>query len=304
MVAQIKRFYSRAELGMRAPRSASRNITPGQGGVAVHYGGAGPSPAPVTHAAAKAIWLSWQRFHMDGQGWADIAYTAGYDQQGNVYAGRGLGVRTAANGSNMGNDDYYAFVWIGGGAAVPSPAALDALDWLIKYAREKGGAGGRVRPHDVFTGTACPGPLLRPVALLRDRQPIPVPPSAPKPPAPPKPAPAPTGKLVLNGVLDEPTVKRWQQVMGTSVDGKISEPSQLVRKVQAHLRARGYKGKPGQLLVVDGLGIQPNTTRSVGPTYTINALQRYLGTKNDGILSEGGSSAVRALQQRLNAGRF
>ena len=181
MVAKINRFYTRAELNMRAPRSVSYRITPEQGGVALHYGGGGPNPPPTTYAAAASIWRGWQNFHMDGHGWADIAYTAGYDQLGNVYAGRGLGVRTAAQGSTWGNDDFYGFVWIGGGSAALSTAARDAADWLIKWAREKGKAGMMVKPHQRFTGTSCPGDMLVNIAASRDGKPIPEPVVTPVP---------------------------------------------------------------------------------------------------------------------------
>lgn len=143
---------------MRNPRSVSRNITAGNGGVAVHYGGGAQSIS--NESQARQRWIAWQRFHMDGRGWADIAYTAGFDNWGNVYAGRGLGVRTAAQGTNFGNQNYVAFVWIGGGSERPSKEAYEALNWLVQNARNNG-VGLRVRPHSAFSSTACPGNLLR-----------------------------------------------------------------------------------------------------------------------------------------------
>lgn len=156
-MGKIKKFYSRAELGMMSPRSVSRNITPQNGGAAIHYGGGAQGIS--SESVARARWIAWQRYHMVTRGWADIAYTAGFDNWGNVYAGRGLGVRTAANGTNHGNQNYLAFVWIGGGNEVPSRAAYDALDWLVQNARSHG-AGLRVRPHSAFRSTSCPGRLL------------------------------------------------------------------------------------------------------------------------------------------------
>lgn len=157
-MGSIKKFYTRSELGMRAPRSVSRNITPQNGGVAVHYGGG--AQKITSQKQARGRWLAWQKHHMDGNGWVDIAYTAGFDNWGNVYAGRGFGVRTAANGTNAGNQNYVAFVWLGGGNEKPTAAALDALHWLIEEAR-KNGAGLNVRPHSSFKSTACPGSFLR-----------------------------------------------------------------------------------------------------------------------------------------------
>jgi peptidoglycan hydrolase-like protein with peptidoglycan-binding domain len=309
MTAQITKFYSRAELGMRSPRSVSFNITPEQGGVAVHYGGGGPNPPPQTFAAAASIWLGWQRHHMDGNGWADIAYTAGYDQLGNVYAGRGLGVRTAAQGSNQGNDDYYAFVWIGGGGALPSAAALNALEWLIKYAREKGRAGQRVRPHHDFTSTACPGTFLGATAVLLDGKPINDVPAAPAPKPKPKPTP---GKLDEDGRFGPATTREFQRALGTEVDGVISHQPHSIARANPGLAARGNwefdntrKGSSAirehqRRLKKRGL-YKDKIDGFAGPNYW-RAVQLSLGLKlpvGDREITDP-STTVRKLQEHLN----
>jgi peptidoglycan hydrolase-like protein with peptidoglycan-binding domain len=162
--------HTRADLGMRSPRSVSRNITPGQGGSTVHWGGAGSTI--TSHSTCRRIWLGWQDFHMDSRGWVDIAYTMGFCQHGWVFPGRGYGVRTAAQGSNMGNDISYAFVHINERNVLPSPEALSALAWLVADARRAGGAGMRVWPHSAWHSTSCPGSGLLPAAKSLDRQPI------------------------------------------------------------------------------------------------------------------------------------
>jgi N-acetylmuramoyl-L-alanine amidase CwlA len=130
--------------------------------------------------------------------------------------------------------------------------------------------------------------LLRKLAEHLDDKP-----STPKPGTPAKPSvPA---KLTVDGKLNAATIKRWQQVMGTPVDGKISSPSELVKAVQ-----RLLKSKINSKLVVDGKGIEQD-----GRVYeTVKALQKYLGTPVDGKLSSPASEAVKALQRRLNEGRF
>jgi hypothetical protein len=175
MTAQIKGFRTRADLKMRAPKSVSRNINASLGGVAVHYGGSEPNPAPSQHADCENTWRAWQNYHMDHNGWVDIAYTAGYCNHGYVLAGRGYGVRTAANGTNDANYKYLAFVWVGGGSATPSELAFDALDWLINDARKNGGAGPLVKPHKFFYPTSCPGTILTAKAATRDNKPVPLP---------------------------------------------------------------------------------------------------------------------------------
>lgn len=127
-------------------------------------------------------------------------------------------------------------------------------------------------------------------------------PEAPKPA--PIPAPRPSIRQIdVDGKLGPDTIRRWQEVMGTTVDGKISQPSQLVRAVQRFLNSNGAG------LDVDGKGLQTNNRGNYGPTKTIRALQKHLGTHQDGVFSHPTSSAVRALQASLNkqsngSGRF
>lgn len=61
---------TRPELGLRSPRSVSRNIT---AGVAIHYDGPKVGITPATpHSQGRAVWQQWQQYHMDSHGRADI----------------------------------------------------------------------------------------------------------------------------------------------------------------------------------------------------------------------------------------
>lgn len=157
MAARIAGFVSRSAAGLRAPRSVSRNINPSRGGVAFHYGG--PAQKLDNHSDCIVRWRNWQAFHMN-KGWSDIAYTGGVCQHGYAFAGRGAGVRTAANGTNDGNSRFYAICWLGGDGEQPTVAALNAYDWWVKELRDKGGAGREVRAHRYFKSTGCPGDFL------------------------------------------------------------------------------------------------------------------------------------------------
>lgn len=186
MTAKIAGFVSRAAAGLRAPKSVSHNITPASGGVAIHYGGPRQPVADpgASHAKCVATWKAWQTFHMNTHGWVDIAYTGGFCNHGYAFAGRGAGVRTAANGTNTGNQNFYAVVWIGGEGQVPTQAALNAADWWINELRRLGKAGKAVRPHRFFKSTGCPGNQLVAYANSRHDRAIAlvVPPTtAPKP---------------------------------------------------------------------------------------------------------------------------
>lgn len=157
MTAQIVGFVTREEAGLVPPTSRSTNINPEDGGVAIHYGGPaqrGANPGD-DHALCIQTWKFWQKFHMD-KDWADIAYTMGFCNHGYVFAGRGAGYRTAGQGTNDGNDRFYACVWIGGDGQTPTQLAYDAADWCVLTLRHTG-AGMEVRPHQYFKSTACPG---------------------------------------------------------------------------------------------------------------------------------------------------
>lgn len=126
-------------------------------------------------------------------------------------------------------------------------------------------------------------------------------------PAPVKATPAPAAsKLAVDGKLGPATITRWQQIMGTTVDGTISTTgSTLVEAVQRKLNASTDYDWQGKALMVDGLGasLAQNGTK----TRTIWALQNYLGIKppmQDGTLSTPTSATVKALQARLNTGKF
>jgi len=151
---------SRAQVGLRAPRSISRNVRPAAGGMAIHHGGeAQKIDTHDAHTACRARVRGWQDFHMDGRGWVDLAYNWVVCQHGVVMVGRGLGVRSAANGTNDANDRYLAVCWLGGGAETPTPQASAAIEWLIGEARSRG-VGRDVQPHRRFFATTCPGDPL------------------------------------------------------------------------------------------------------------------------------------------------
>lgn len=111
------------------------------------------------------------------------------------------------------------------------------------------------------------------------------------PPAPPKPR-----LLKIDGDLGPETIKAWQKVMGTKQDGKISEKSSLVEAVQRRLKAT-----VDSRLVVDGDG---NSLDFGVPRKTVGALQRYLKVPVTNRLSSSNSQTIKALQRRLNEGRF
>lgn len=187
-------FVSRKQWGARAPRSVSRTINPAKGGVTFHW--EGPHMGAFGHDKCAGKVRGIQRYHMESRGYADIAYTALVCPHGHVYEGRGIGVRTAANGTDAGNDSWYAVCSLAGEGDPFTDAEKRGLRDAASWLRSSGGASGRVSAHRDHKATACPGderyrwvhagmPIAGPVAA----------PTAPKPvPAPPTHPPGPTGQ--------------------------------------------------------------------------------------------------------------
>lgn len=95
--------------------------------------------------------------------------------------------------------------------------------------------------------------------------------------------------VAVDGKLGPATIRLWQKIMKTPVDGKIDDHnSELVEAVQRKLKIVDHR------LAVDG---------DLGPK-TIGALQRYLKTPVDQVISRPVSEVVKALQRRLNTGTF
>lgn len=157
-VAQIVRFDSRADCKLRAPTSRSNNIDASRGGVLFHYVGGDPLRLfDASHESCRSVWRGIQSYHMDKRGLADVAYSFAICPHGIVLAGRGFGVRTGANGTNIANYTYYAVVLLAGGDEKPNQKMKDAMAWAVTEARRVGAAGDDIGGHRDVRSTACPG---------------------------------------------------------------------------------------------------------------------------------------------------
>ncbi|HMM95360.1 hypothetical protein [Phycicoccus sp.] len=178
----------------------------------------------------------------------------------------------------------------------------DKIDWLIAKELAVGFTDHHVlNPSQRSDPFWYKGHNTFPYAEFLDRLRKALKDGVPKPTTPTYPGGSGSAKLAIDGRMGPLTVTKWQRVMGTTPDSVISYPrSELVAAVQVYLNAAGRRDKHGRKLVVDGKGILPNLSRNAGPSNTIAALQRHLGTTMDEILSYPRSNAVMALQERLN----
>lgn len=134
-------------------------------GIALHY--PGDSIKRDTVEEVEAALRSWQRQHIDGNGWRDIAYQEAVDQAGNVYRLRGLSYQSAANGDEDVNERYGALLLVLAVGEKPSRKMVAAVRRRIGRHREKFPQSDQIVPHSLIRPepTACPGDVVR--ALIR-----------------------------------------------------------------------------------------------------------------------------------------
>lgn len=112
-----------------------------------------------------------------------------------------------------------------------------------------------------------------------------------------------SSRIDEDGYWGPATSRRLQQYLGTPVDGIISSQNAAIRKSNPGLTSASWQwvGRPVGSACITALqrkiGSAPDGIW--GPN-TCKALQRYLGTPVDGVVS-GPSTMVKALQKRLNA---
>lgn len=168
-------LITRSAWGARAPKNTTPMVASEQRGTAIHYSAAESDRVAIHDDCARRV-RSIQAFHMDGRGWADIAYNWLVCHHGYRFAGRGLGVRSAAQGTDAGNDGYHAVCFLGfdvaGRADVTDEAKQAIRDCIVSVRAEYKQATG-VRPHSWFHSTACPGDELR--AWITAGVPVPAP---------------------------------------------------------------------------------------------------------------------------------
>lgn len=156
--------------------------------------------------------------------------------------------------------------------------------------------GAPLAGHRDVSQTACPGQHL--YARIGDIRTG----SGTTPPSPGEP-----GGLTVDGFWGSSTTSRLQQELGTTVDGVVSSQSVAWRDANPGLTTgwQWVSDAQGSRMIAAlqaRIGMASGQRDGkIGPQ-TIRALQDYLGTPLDGVISRE-SRAVMALQRRLNDGR-
>lgn len=159
-------FKTRADWGAVAPKH--RTVLDLNGPVTVHWNGGGTQWAKVDPTTeARETWMAnrlriVQRYHMDGRGWSDFAYSFAVDPWGlSLWEGRGLDVRPASQGTTVGNNTSHSiYVATGLGDDPVTEDCLDLLDEAVAQIAEMGDAEDLAVGHRDWKSTTCPGDFL------------------------------------------------------------------------------------------------------------------------------------------------
>lgn len=235
--------------------------------IVIHWGGGtdpdGDDDIP-TEGEEAAILRSWQRFHIDGKGWSDIAYNYGIGNTGLLYRLRGWN-RSGATSGDIDQDgipenqEAVALVWIGGTAGRPSVEAFQAMGQLVRAIYRALGwdltDGSKVTVHSDHKATACPGDEWR---AWRDR------------------------KGWLDGVPPAGEVDEFGLGLLAYGAGSKASPSRPVMALQVMLAAAGFP---------DGNSIDPSANKADGifRSGTRTALARF---QDDAAVPVTGTSTV------------
>lgn len=151
-------FISRSSWGALPP-AGKRTPLPGPvQGVAVHW--EGPTLGTFDHSECAGRVRSIQRFHLHTRKWSDIAYNWIVCPHGYIFEGRGWGIQSAAQGTNVGNARYHAACYLGGVGDPFTGLAKLAYVGLVAEARRRWPQGQEVQPHGYFHATQCPGDVI------------------------------------------------------------------------------------------------------------------------------------------------
>lgn len=291
----------RSEWQARSPKS--RTSLKNAKGVAVHWNG--PKMNPTSHDRCYTMVQSIQRYHMDNRGWNDIAYNGLPCIHGYVFEGRGVNVKSAANGSTSGaNSTHYALMGLVGQGDTLTDGLLAGFQAGIDWLRRDGGAGKQITGHQDHAKTACPGPdIMHWVrkGMLEPGSSIFVPPT-------PAPIPSNPGDLKIDGNWGPATSYKTNLRIGILNPSMENMGSRSIQHLQwlARTTADGYiSGQTDKHRLIAWTQSLIKTPKNPKGSNVIRSMARELealgfdtkGTTNDG---RGGPGFVSAHQRALN----
>jgi N-acetylmuramoyl-L-alanine amidase len=162
-VLPMKNRVTRKSWGARPPSGTTSLNRSKVKGIAVHYT-ASNADEQAEHKNCAARVRGIQNYHMNTQGWMDIAYNFIVCKHGYIFVGRGWFNRSAAQGTNQGNSEYLAVCFLGDDTKSRddvTDAGREAFIRVFKRFNVWYRRKAVLRPHSAFTSTSCPGDELR-----------------------------------------------------------------------------------------------------------------------------------------------
>ena len=139
------------------------------------WSAAPPTKTLPVSSALKGVCLHWMGFHIEGdttrlvrsiqrnhmsppKSWWDVAYNELISQTGVVVEGRGLTVRSGAQGGTRHNKAYVALGLLIGPDQPPTDAMIEAVRERISVVRYFQPQATEIVGHKDLKATTCPGP--------------------------------------------------------------------------------------------------------------------------------------------------
>lgn len=112
-------------------------------------------------------------------------------------------------------------------------------------------------------------------------------------------------KLDTDGLVGYKTIAKWQQIMGTPIDGEISGQKRSLKRYHLAFTKAGIWYSSGGSMLIEAVQKAVGLTGKdvdgqLGPV-TIEAIQTRIKTDPDGYFGE---KTAKALQTKLNSGKF
>lgn len=146
-------------------------------GFVIHHNGPPARCVGQPHSRCERYFAAVKNFHVNDQGWSDIAYSFGVCPHGIRFTGRGWDKNQFANGSDVvgpydGKDsEWYTVLVFLGTDEKPTAEMVEGVKALIVEGRSRGRCGQRVLPHNAFKVKPCPGPEFTALAAVWDNNP-------------------------------------------------------------------------------------------------------------------------------------
>lgn len=156
----MKNLVTRKQWGARPPTQRTSLSPDAVEYLVVHYS-ASNSDEQADHANCAARVRGIQNYHMDTQGWNDIAYNWVVCKHGYIFRGRGWRVRSAATGPA--NGFTVACCFLGddtAGSDDVTDSGRAAIEEVHAFVKRNAPNLKDVRGHRDFMSTSCPGDQL------------------------------------------------------------------------------------------------------------------------------------------------